>query len=254
MAPPAQTNDTSDSNSADAHDENPITQIIAGAHKLSRRMKAQPLYELANNLREFWFLVLLVVAAIRFPFARPELDIEYRVERLYPPVLLSALYASNEPGSLTDSNDPNGLSAFLNSRDMLRLTIENNASHAIENIDLQIDAFAVTGVAFHSNSSSLMDESSEMSTFEVLDNFAVKFPNVTTIPSKAKVHMLVWGDLETFMWGPPVRIECTTDRIRIREQGLVSGLPLFIGQNVFLLAIIVAVGFLLIGLRRYGRD
>lgn len=211
-------------------------------------------YQHAKNLRELVLLAIFWLTIVGSPFGKPTLEVRYRLDRLYPPIGPERPSDANNANAVKDSNEVDRLLALMNSRDLLRLTIRNNSSTVIEDVDLQIDAYVIADVALHSNSSRIMANRRKLTAFEISDNFIAKFPNLTSIPAKARVEMLIWGDINTFVWRDPVQVLSSARSTEVAEQGMASGFGLFIARNVFVLTIFLGVGLLLLGLRRYARS
>jgi hypothetical protein len=77
---------------------------------------------------------------------------------------------------------------------VLYLAIHNRSNKTLTDFDLQIDAYAISGVALDSNSSQVVRNAAQLAVFEVGDDFVARFPNLNSIPAKAEVDLVVWGD------------------------------------------------------------
>jgi hypothetical protein len=210
------------------------------------------LYRGAKKLWEFWLVVAFYGTMVGSPFCKPELEVKYRLDRLYPPIAAEK-YVLNAPKESKVDNDAIGsLSRLVSSRELLHLSIRNNSTDRIEDVDLQIDGCKVSDVAIHSNSSKIMAERDQLTTFEISDNLVIRFPNLTTIPPKAVITMIVWGDFKAFLLRAPVRVFSTAKAVTVVQEGTTSGLRLFVATYLSWFVALLAVGLLLLGLRRFS--
>lgn len=211
--------------------------------------RAKRVYLWAKNLREI--VIVAIFYATLAPFAEPTLEVTYQLDRLYPPIAAEAFVESDSDAESTVIDGTEALSRLVNSRDILHLRMQNNSSDRIEDLDLQLDGFAVADVALRSDSSEVMAERERLARFDISDNFTVRFPEFTTIPPKAEVKMIFWGDFHTFLLRGPVRVTAATKNVTVVRRGTTSGLKFLVATNLSWFAIILAVGLLLLGLRRF---
>ena len=212
-------------------------------------LMAKKVYQYAKNLRELWMMMLFWLACVGSPFAKPTLEVKYRLNPLYPPVAAESHVKDTSEKEKADGGREL-LAGLVKSRDLLQLTIRNNSTDRIDNVDFQIDGFRVADVALHSNSSQIMADRQKLAAFEISDNFVVRFPNLTTIPPKAETIMLLWGDFNTLLLRGPVKVFSTAKTVSVVCEGTTSGLRLFIATHLSWIAVFVAVSLLLLGLRR----
>jgi len=207
-------------------------------------------YDRVKKLKEFIGLVAFCVAVIGLPFGRPTLDVKYRLERIFPPVDAERRMKACAAQANSENDAAHALAGLLESRDLLRLTIQNNSSATIENVDLQIDGFHVADVALRSNSSRLMADREKLLAFDISPDFVIRFPNLTTIPPKAEVTMILWGHFNWFLLRAPVQVVSTAKSVQVVEEDSVFGLRLFVARHLFIITVFIAMGLLLLGLRR----
>ncbi len=224
----------------------PKVETIAGS---ATTEKIKTVFGYAKNLREIVLVLFFYFGFARF--SRPALEVTYQVDRLYPPIAAADHIKNAGERESADGNTPNVLSQLVNSRDILRVTIRNTSSDSIDELDLQVDGFTVADVALHSDSSRIMADRQKLAAFEISDNFTIRFPNLKSIPPKARMTMILWGDFHTFLWRGPVRLSAATKSVTVRAQGTTSGVRLFVADHLSLLGIFLAVGLLLLGLRRF---
>jgi hypothetical protein len=215
-----------------------------------RRIKRHPGYKILKDLREFWFLVIFLLTFVKYPFSKPTLELKYNLDTLYSPIVSNNLIKTES--IKLDENNP--LTRLINSRDLLRITIQNNSSKTIQNVDLQIEALSIADIAIHSNSSNIMSDRATLASYEISDNFIARFPNFTTIPPRAEIEMLIWGDFNIYSFSNIVKIFSSADTIHIVREGSLSGIKLFVGSNLSILTIFFSIALLLLGLRRYSKD
>ncbi len=229
-------------------------KILSGAKMWRNKDKIKwltrhPVYQFSKNLRELLLVVLFWLTVAKSPFGKPTIELCYRLDRLYPPVATE----SRIKKTTGKTGEENPLSPLINSRDLLRIRIWNNSSEAIRNVDLQIEAFSIADIAVSSNSSHIMSDRIKLATFEISENFVARFPNFTSIPPRAEIEMLIWGDICTLIWGKPVQIFSSAKTVNVVEEGMVSGIRLFVARNISVLTIFLAIALLLLGLKRYRR-
>ena len=217
-----------------------------------KELTQHPIYKLLKNLKELWFVIIFWLMIVKFPFREPILELRYSLDRLYPPIASEHLLGT-EPGEIAE-NSP--FFKLINSRGLLRIKIRNNSSEAIQNVDLQFEALSVSDIAIHSNSSSIMAERTILATYEISDNFIVRFPNFTSMPPRAEIEMLIWGDIGiyTYAYGKLVDIFSSAETVQVVEEGRLSGIKLFVARHLSVLTIFLTIGLLLLGLKRYSRN
>jgi hypothetical protein len=212
---------------------------------------AKRAWQWAKNLKELWLLGTFWLATVEAPFDRPMLEVTYRLDSLYPPIAAEG----HVNKAIEDTNQPSdcvgALSGLVKSPDLLYLRIRNNSSATIEEVDIQIDAFTVADVALHSNSSRIMADRQELTSLKIADDCIATFPKFTSIPPKAQVSMILWGDFHTFRLRELVRVSSTAKTTTVARQGTASGLGLFLATHLAWIGVFVAVALLLIGLRRF---
>lgn len=215
-----------------------------------RRVMRHPIYRLLKNLKEVWIVVIFWFMIAKFPFREPTLELKYHLYSLYPPIASNNLIKEE----FNEIKADNPLSSLINSRNLLRIKIINNSSDTIRNVDLQIEALNIADIAIHSNSSIIMSERTTLASFEISDNFIVRFPNFTSIPPRAEVEMLIWGDINIYTFADLIKIFSSADTVHVVEEGSLSGIRFFIGRHLSVLTIFFIIAFLLLGLKRYNRD
>lgn len=237
----------------DSSAQSPSGVCLQAAADYVKTMLGHPVCQLVKSLKELWGLLIFVALVVTPPLTGPALDVRYHIEPFYPPVTMAC---STDPNNAGSSEAASQTSAFLplpNSRSLLYLSIRNNSKETLKDFDLQINAYSISGVGFNSNSSQLMRNRTELAAFEVGNDFVARFPNLTTIPAKAEVDLVVWGDFALRFFRSTVRVQSSAANVCVRREGTVSGLGLWVARRLGALTFIVAVLLLLLGLRRYGR-
>jgi len=215
------------------------------------RPHARKVYRVVKNLRELWGWAAFCLLVVTSPFGKPTLSVTYELLRLYPPITAESKVKDVPEKTNGDDGIRSSLAALVTSRDLLEITLQNNSSDPIDSLDIQIDAFTVGDVALHSDSSRVMSERQRIATMEVLDNCVARFPNLVSIPPKASITVMVWGDFTLPMLGSPVKVSAATKSIDMNRRGRVSGLGLDVARNLSMIIVFLAVGLLLVGLRRF---
>lgn len=203
----------------------------------------KPAVRLLYSLKEFLLLVVFYFTLMATPFGEPQLRITYESILLAPPV--SSL--SNKETLTQEYQD------LVNARELVKVEITNTSTKPISDIDMQVRAYSVPAVSLFSNSSRLMDSAAELMEYKRRSPEIISFPNFKTLPPKAYVRILLWGDLLEGFWTDPIQVLSDADSVDISAAREVSGVPLFVADNLVFIGLLFASYLLLVGLRRLAR-
>lgn len=210
-------------------------------------------FKVLVNLKEFVGLLVFSIALLRGPFTVPDLQVYYEMRDISNPFYASAWYDSVQANS-SAFTDATPVSKLLNSPVLMEISIKNNTSDEIKNIDLKIrKVYSISDVAIKSSNMALLAQLNALSRYELRSNAKVlSFPNLKALPPKSNLKLILWGDFgETFL-SSDVEITSTAKSERILRYAKAAGISLFISDNLLFIVIFICGVCLLIGLKRIG--
>jgi hypothetical protein len=225
--------------------------IALGASRFLHNRYLKAAYSFAKNMKELSLLAAFWLAVVSSPFSKPAVEVTYRIDSIFPPLGVEKAVGAIAAKGPLDINGVHSLSNFIKSQEILHLRICNNSSESIQDVDLQVDAATVSDVAIRSNSSRVMADRQKLAVFQVSDDLLVTFPNFKSIPAKAEIDMILWGNFNTFFFRAPVKVLSTGKDVHVIHEASARGLGLFVAAHLRWLAILLGVGLLLLGLRRF---
>lgn len=176
----------------------------------------------------------------------PDVKITYKNEPFRPP--FSAIDALAE---IPDSNNKSVWADFLGSTRMAVIDIANCKNERIVDFELQIlGVEAVYGIAGRTTSSRLDANLTDLLTHSISHKGVLHFPNLTEIPPRAKLWIVIYGSFHDTPLGTPIKAHASAEKIKIGVERGLSGFALFIGANARTILVVILVTSLLVGLRR----
>ena len=76
------------------------------------------------------------------------------------------------------------------------------------------------------------------------------FPNMTEIPPKAKLWIVIYGSFHETPLGTPIKAHASVKKIKIEREQQLSGYTLFLGSYSKTILVVILFIALLAGLRR----
>jgi len=180
----------------------------------------------------------------------PDIRITYESQPFRPP--FSAIDALPE---IPDSNNKSVWADFLGTRSMAVVDIANCRNERIVDFELEIlGVEAVSGIAGRTTSSRLDANLTDLLAHSISHKGVLHFPNLTEIPPRAKLWIVIYGSFHETPFGTPIRAHASAEKIKIGQERGLSGFALFIGANARAISVLILVTALLVGLRRIKND
>jgi hypothetical protein len=208
-----------------------LSRIATQLERILRRPSAR----LIAALRDAWALLasVAVLAWALWSFvASPDLDVTYAII----PVQSTRLHARE----------------VATSRHLVLVTLQNNGSAPIENVDLEIlGVHQLERLSITSSSQRWLRDLPNDNT--LVDTSGTLAPDVPTIPPHTVVQITIWCTIGDRMFGSPVTIRTNAASQRLSEVRLVGGLGSFIDRNVGILTLLTIAALLVVAMKKMPR-
>ena len=207
--------------------------------------KAKIAFKYIVKFKELVAILVFLWLAFVSPL-RPDVKITYKNQPFRPP--FNAIDALAE---IPDSNNKTVWADFLGTSRMAVVDIANCKNERIVDFELEILGIeAVSGIGGRTTSSRLDANLTDLLTHSISHKGVLHFPNLTEIPPRAKLWIVIYGSFHETPFGTPIRAHASAEKINIRRERGLSGFALFIGANARTILIVILVTAVLVGLRR----
>jgi len=203
------------------------------------------------DLKEFIILLIFLISLAQSPFQKPEITVFYEINQSYRPYNSLAILDSLTMKISDEKADIETLRNYLTSNEYMLIDIRNNTNELISQVDLKVNNVnKITGIAMHTSSSVLKVLTDSLVQYVLHPDNTLSFSNFRSLPPKAKLSFVIWGSFVKTFFTNQVHLESTAKSSEIKIIQKVTGISVFIEDNLVGIAIIVCMFSLLIGLRR----
>lgn len=213
-------------------------------------LESKPLQFLIN-MKELIAVLLFYVTVARAPFTSPALVVSYESLSLLPPAHTLAYLDSLVHQDTMKSEFARRVVGPLVSSQLMQIQIRNTTDTRITDLELSVSGVKSVGDVGGKTTSSRVPIKEVVEKSVYKDN-TVSFPNLSVIPPKATVTLLIWGEFDP-LFDAPVEVKASTKSLHVSQFTRSSSVAAFIDDNLLELASLFAAVALIIGARRYTK-
>lgn len=203
--------------------------------------------------QELITLAVFYFTIVGFQLGRPDVSVTYDLQDIAPAAGMSrtlATQAQNSAKGAAPSAIDSEVERLIKSPNILRVEIVNSTHARIDDFEITINGVETAADAALASSSPSMNENASNLALFKLSDATLSFPNLKTLPPRARITLLVWGKITPAIFAEPVRVSAAAPRIHISERRTISGFGLFIARNAGALTFVLLIYFLLTTMSR----
>jgi hypothetical protein len=225
--------------------ENAVVRLFR--NRRLRKWIGEPL-RLLKNGHELLVIVLFYAAVAGIHFGGADVEATYDWTRLAKPSKLDAALTTTDPAP---AEVHAAAARISNSQSLLTITIRNDTSNRISNMEVVVHTVEdIADVAVSSTSAPLTDRADKIAIYKSLSSGDLWFPNLTELPPKSEIKLLLWGNIGRPLLSDPVTVRAPSTQIIVSEVAVTAGLGLFFARYSGAIVFLVASYYLIVMLRR----